>query len=201
MRILPKRRPQASQRTVQRIIKRHKKLFPAGEWPVTVLADRGYYMDSMGAPGRNDRGVYDDAIFVTDKDGYFASFNANTDPSSYRSGRATLEAPQVVIYKPGYHGYNSRYGHPAFRQSSSVVVVRDGGKGNGKALGGGRFSDEGRSKFWINNHRGGRSTTSSAGCQTIPPDQWDAYYSTVKMLLNRHKVGSFAYLLVEDGRM
>ena len=85
----------------------------------------------MGKKNVNDRGIYDDGIFVISPD-TFTSFNGNTDPSvRYKTGRAMLRAPQRVVYKPGYHGYGRRSGHPAFRQENDVVVRRDGGVGNG----------------------------------------------------------------------
>lgn len=202
MSIKPPSRPRASAEQIWEIVEAHRDLFPGGDpGPVIVVAVRGYYLDSMGARGRNDRGIYDDAKFILDSAGHFSAYNANTDPSIYKPGRAVLEAPQVVTYRPGWHGYNSAHGHPAFRQASDVIVIRDGGKGNGVPLGGGRYTDRGTSRFWINDHRGGRTTTSSAGCQTTPPDQWDAYYHTLKTLLKRHGVDRYNYLLVEDPRI
>eukprot|EP00112_Aurelia_sp_Birch-Aquarium-sp1_P006169 Seg16874.1 transcript_id=Seg16874.1/GoldUCD/mRNA.D3Y31 product="hypothetical protein" protein_id=Seg16874.1/GoldUCD/D3Y31 len=164
---------------------------------VCVVGVRGYYLNSMGKPGVNDRGQYDDAIFVLTADSC-TSFNANTDPSIYRAGRAQLMAPQKVTYRPGYHGYGRKSGHPAFRQTSSVIVKRDDSRGNGKALGGGVFTDEGTNRFWINLHKGGRNTTSSAGCPTIPPSQWTAFYNLLRHELRKHNQSSFNYYLVEN---
>ena len=178
------------------------KLITSGLWKNTkvtqcsVIGWRGYYLNSMGKRGENDRGIYDDALFVLSPDTWTA-FNGNTDPSVYRTGRAVLEAPQRVVYRPGYHGYKSKYGHPAFRQASPVIVRRDGGTGNGKALGDGRFTDEGMARFWINLHRGGHTTTSSAGCQTVPPTQWDAFYNLVRLQMKRFEQTEFSYYLVE----
>lgn len=166
---------------------------------VNVIGVRGYYLDTMGKSGENDRGIYDDACFIIAPD-TFLSYNFNTDPSSYKQGRATLEDPQIVLYKPGYHGYGRKSGHMAFRQASSVVVRRDGDKGNGKRIEPGLFSDKTTAKFWINLHKGGQGTTSSAGCQTVPASQWDSFYSTMRMLLKRHEQTEFFYHLIHEPR-
>lgn len=159
--------------------------------PVKLFGVRGYF----GAG--NKRGIYDDAIFVETVDGDRAAFNANVDPSSRKTGRASLEANQIVWYKPGFHGYGRKSGHPAFRQASVCIVARDGGTGNGTAIGGGLFKDSPNKRFWINLHKGGYRTTSSAGCQTIPPQQWEAFYSLVRTFLKRYEVKDFPYLLLK----
>ncbi len=167
---------------------------------LSVVGVRGYYNNSMGKKNVNDRGIYDDGIFVISPD-TFTSFNGNTDPSvRYKTGRAMLRAPQRVVYKPGYHGYGRRSGHPAFRQENDVVVRRDGGVGNGTPIGDGYFKDSRESRFWINLHRGGRASTSSAGCQTVPPNQWPAFYALVRLQLDRFNGGkdeTFSYFLLE----
>lgn len=163
---------------------------------LSVVGVRGYYLNSMGRLNRNDRGIYDDAFFVLSPD-TFTSFNGNTDPSITRPGRAVLEAPQRVTYVPGWHGYRSRHGHKAFRQASVVTVKRDGGRGNGTPLGKRRFQDAKNRRFWINLHRGGRGTTSSAGCQTVPPNQWDAFRALVMVQLERFQQQAFSYYLLD----
>ena len=199
MGIKPRSTPQATQETIIDI------LIDQGLWndrdlsTVVVVGVRGYYLNSMGRLAKNDRGIYDDALFVMSPT-CFASFNGNTDPSRYKAGRAVLECPQKVKYIPGYHGYGRKSGHPAFRQASDVIVERDGGQGNGRSLGGGRFTDKGRNRFWINLHRGGRTTTSSAGCQTVPPSQWPAFYALVRHELKKLGQKSFNYYLVENGK-
>jgi hypothetical protein len=49
--------------------------------------------------------------------------------------------------------------------------------------------------FGINIHRGGYHVTSSAGCQTIWPDQWESFLSLVKGELERYKQPRVPYLL------
>ena len=49
---------------------------------VVLLGVRGYFQDSMGIKGQNDRGIYDDAMFIYSPL-YFRSFNFNTDPSRH----------------------------------------------------------------------------------------------------------------------
>jgi hypothetical protein len=173
--------------------------------PVIVVGIRGYYLRFFGDPERNDRGYYDDAGFILSPT-CFASFNFNTDPAVHRSGTAALVAPQVVLYKPGYHGYNSKWGHPAFRQASPVVVWRDGNVGHGKKLSDGSFTDKGGNYFWTNLHSGGLTRTSSLGCQTVYKPQWASFYELLRDQLREHispraKEQVFPYLLLEDGRI
>lgn len=129
-----------------------------------VLGQRGYFRDSMGVVGRNDRGEYDDAIFIVSPELYL-SFNGNTDPSRYRDGHgegsskgmASL-APGIWTYKRGLH--RGQY-MALVQRVEAFDVIRDA-KGDD-------YHDLG----WhgINIHRGGKTTTSSLGCQTLPPNQ------------------------------
>tara|TARA_R110000772_G_scaffold45987_5_gene105124 strand:+ start:14121 stop:14768 length:648 start_codon:yes stop_codon:yes gene_type:complete len=201
MRFLPKKRPQALRAKIEswRSSQIDQKL---QEDAVSVIAVRGYYLDSMGKKEKNDRGIYDDAAFIISPES-FLSFNFNTDPSGYKQGRASLESPQIVDYVQGHHGYGKKSGHTAFRQASSVVVRRDGGEGNGKRIEGtdSLFHDRANLRFWINLHRGGYTTTSSAGCQTVPPEQWQSFFTTLQMLMKRHNQNSFQYHLINEPRI
>lgn len=150
---------------------------------VAVVGMRGYYLDSMGAKGRNDRGIYDDAIFVATPSAYVA-FNANVDPSVVRKHIASLK-PGLWRYKVGTHGLSKPKAqqYTALVQAAPVTVARDG---------------EGDDTGWfgINIHRGGFGTTSSLGCQTIHPDQWPAFIALVQSELKRHAQKTVPYLLV-----
>lgn len=164
---------------------------------VFVLGFRGYYLNSMGKVGENDRALYDDAVAVVGP-GIFATFNFNTDPGAYREGMACLE-PGVHVYQPGPHPMAAP-NYPAFRQAREVVVRRDqtaefkAGVQHpkyGYCLGEGRW----RGLFGINIHRGGNTRTSSLGCQTVPPDQWDEFHKTVHAALTAAGARTFKYIM------
>lgn len=145
---------------------------PIANSPLIVVGVRGYYKNSMGLPGQNDSGIYDDAIFLV-TEAHFSSYNANTEPSTRKvgqgfaertRGRARLQPGVWNCYRFSIHG-SKRAPHEALCQrAGSVEVMRDGNPDYPH-----------RGAFGINIHRGGMNTTSSEGCQTIYPKQWDAF--------------------------
>jgi hypothetical protein len=155
------------------------------ESPLVVVGARGYFID-VGIKGSNNRGVYDDAFFISSP-GLFASYNGNTDPNGRRAGfgfglekgMASLTEGQW-LYRRGSHK-----GQDAFIQASQVTVMRDGEDGD--------YLDTGW--FGINFHPGGINTTGSQGCQTIPPSQWPSFYAVICEELNRYNQRHFTYLL------
>lgn len=186
--ILPLYRPKQSDDVTRAVLDKFANLVPADgkSDAVRVLFVRGYYLDSMGRKGVNDRALYDDAVFVVSPEGVQA-FNGNSDPAVYRERVATIKAPQAVRYKPGLHGYSRKAGpYPAFRQDEKCKVVRD------------KVGDD-YGMFHVNLHRGGVNGTSSLGCLTIPPHQWDEFYGLVKSLLDKHSQKTFYVTLVEYG--
>lgn len=152
--------------------------------PFGILGIRGYFRDSLGKPAVNDRAVYDDALFLISPFCYVA-FNANTDPSKYEPGIASLK-PGSYFYTLGIHGLSKPKAqqYQALVQAAPVTVLRDGGK-------------EETGMFGINIHRGGLTQTSSAGCQTIPPDQWPSFIELVKSQLEAMKATKIIYVLLE----
>lgn len=176
---VPKSKPQIALAEVEKIIKEH-----GVAHKVVLIGIRGYYAQSMGGPG-NDRGIYDDAIILRSPNA-FAAFNANTDPSIYRPGIATL-VPGVHMYRKGKHGLSRPNPYPAFRPATSdegLPVTRDGQHGTKRGIA-------------INIHRGGRNSTSSEGCQTIHPDQWDAFQKLAYAEMDRNGQKEIPYILVE----
>lgn len=161
---------------------------------VYVISFRGYYQDSMGVPGQNDRGIYDDCFCVVWPDGY-QTFNANTDPSVYRNatpakgGIATL-IPGLHYFKKGNHGISRPGGgYKAFRPATpdeSLPVWRDGNT-SGKIFRG----------VAINIHRGGYNSTTSEGCQTVFPDQYNEFQGLVYELMGRYNQVLLPYALVQ----
>lgn len=139
--------------------------------PLIIVGVRGYYRDTQGAPGRNDRGLYDDAIFIDAPEATVA-FNANTDPSRERKGSGTGAGKGMASLNPGYwpvYRFDLHKGQylALCQRAGPVTVTRDGNP---------PYPETG--SFGINIHRGGNTTTSSEGCQTIPPAQWPSFIQT-----------------------
>lgn len=164
-------------------------------FPVIVVGQRGYYRDTMGAPGVNDRGIYDDAVFLVSPSA-FVSFNANTDPSSYRKGRGTGARKGMASLKQGawyVHRFDKHKGKylALCQRLGPVTVIRDGDP---------PYEDTGM--FGINIHKGSYTTTSSEGCQTIHPGQWDSFISLAvdqaqRYYDDRWKTVVIPYILLE----
>lgn len=189
--MIPKSRPRAPRHVVESAALEEWRKDPTRiQFPdFYLLGVRGYYRDSMGKPGTNDRGIYDDAIFVVGPE-TFAAFNANTDPSALRKGVASL-LPGWYPYKPGKHGISRPGGgYPAFRpatKNEELPVRRDGES----------TVPSTRPGVAINIHRGSRNSTSSLGCQTIHPDQWDAFHALVTLELKKAGLKTFWYGLTD----
>ena len=175
--MIPNSRPQQKKEVTARLLAK------AGvKDSVALLGIRGYYSETF-PPAGNQRGIYDDAIFVVSPEAY-VSFNANTDPTVYRKGIASL-VPGVHIYKKGKHGISKGPGYPALRPATkdeALPVYRDG---EGISIG-----------YHINIHRGGKST-SSLGCQTIPASQYDSFITLVYDQMDRFSQKTIPYLLIE----
>ena len=159
------------------------------KYPMVIVGIRGYYLNSMGKPGVNDRGIYDDAIFI-DTPNATASFNGNCDPSKYQAGIANLKAGVYYAHRFGKH--QGKY-MALVQRNGTVTLQRDG------------QDKEDVGYFGINIHNGGWNTTGSLGCQTIHPKQWEAFInlatSEAKRLFGKNweKV-TIPYILIDNDK-
>lgn len=177
--IVPHTKPQMSKEELLSFIRESGSSIDTQKHPLWIIGIRGYYLNTMGEAGKDDRGIYDDALFIYSEP-VFRSFNANTNPANYANasfrregsgfggnkGFATLNTGLWIVYKFDNHVPQSG-GEPYLalcQRGRPVKVTRDGYNGND-------YPDEGQ--FGINIHRGGYTKVSSVGCQTIHPDQWD----------------------------
>lgn len=145
---------------------------------VIIVGVRGYYKRTMGNPFKNDRNLYDDAVFILTGD-RIAAFNCNVDPSKYQKGIAKLVPG---IYKVVKWMHKGKY---KALQITQDVVERDGQPG----------TDTGR--HGINFHYGGDNDTWSLGCQTFPQTQYWQFQGLIYELMTNHKLKEVTYLLTE----
>lgn len=158
-------------------------------FPVIAVAVRAYFLRTMGNPTKNDVGIYDDAIFLLPKGKGIHRFNANTDPSrigqNVELGKPfAMLAPGLWYFRQGLHnGKVLAWREPDAEEADTMnlpenesasgrhrpgffEVIRD--PGNGK-----KYLDVGYHA--INIHPGGTYGTSSWGCQTFPPEQYNRW--------------------------
>lgn len=180
--------PRISKQRVEEIIKAN-----GGDISkVTCLGIRGYYLDSMGVKGANDRGIYDDAVIWYRPQSFF-TFQGNTDPSSVRKGSGYGSAKGMANVKegrwPGYFPgmHNGSVPHLAFRQGKPINVRRDGNPD---------YDNTGM--FGCNIHRGGSTGTSSLGCITISPKIWSLFKATGDMYLKAAGQKEFDLIIVSE---
>jgi lysozyme len=168
MPIVPVEKPRLSSSELRALIAPYA--IDRAKYPIVVVGIRGYYKNSMGAPAVNDRGIYDDALFI-ESDQAMVAFNGNTDPSSYLAGTGTEDSKGMASLNPGawfvhkFDLHQKKY-LALCQRAGSVTVTRDGNP---------PYSDTGM--FGINIHKGGYNSTSSKGCQTIHPGQWESFIS------------------------
>jgi lysozyme len=181
--MIPKDRPRIERKTTEQLLRLRKV-----SDPVCLVGIRGYYRDSMGAVGKNDVGLYDDAIILVSPNAHVA-FNANVDPSrlgwnaNARKPMAQLKSG-VYRYKLGQHGISRGNPYKALVQAGPVTVMRGDKEETGH--------------FAINIHKGGRTTTSSEGCQTIPEPSWSGFINLVESELKRNNAKTLSYVLVNN---
>lgn len=189
----PSERPRLSSSALRALIEPFA--IDRDKYPMVIVGIRGYYKNLMGAPGVNDRGMYDDAIFIDTVQATVA-YNGNTDPSSSRTGSGTGKSKGMATLNPGawfVHRFDLHRGKylALCQRGGPVTVTRDGNP---------PYPDTGH--FGINIHRGGYNTTSSEGCQTIHPAQWESFIQLAEDQTKRYfpknwKSAVIPYILLE----
>lgn len=191
---VPKSKPRLSSTSLRKMIAPFK--VDRTMYPIVIVGIRGYYLNTMGKGKVNDRGIYDDALFI-DAPEVTVSYNANTDPSYVRKGKGKGATKGMATLKPGlwmvhkFDLHRSKYLALCQRQGE-VTVVRDGSP---------NYDDTGY--FGINIHRGSYNSTSSEGCQTIHPTQWESFIALAEDQAKRHfgsrwKKVTIPYILIEN---
>mgnify|MGYP007090084477 CR=1 FL=1 len=198
--------PKAKRELIEKLAAEHWSKFGVMHAPMPthyIFAVRGYRRDSMGKPGVNDFGIWDDAMFYVSPTTFLAE-NANTDPS--RTGwNKGADKPMAVLnvgfwpFRRGPHKGRS----PALRQMTSEEarfrsVPKDGRFDVTRTYAPGdkrNYKESGY--FAINVHPGGINGTSSEGCQTLPRDRADAFLQKVWDETLAAKVGVIWYGLID----
>ena len=187
MNIIPGSKPKLSKEEVEKIINHFG---VDAKYKALIVAIRGYYLDSMGDKGVNDRALYDDAAFLISPQ-IFLPFNFNTDPSIYRRGSGFGSQKGVAVLKSNevyyVHTLDKHKGQylALCQRAGKVTVIRDPG-----------YEDTGY--FGINIHRGGNYVTSSEGCQTVPPPQWNEFISNSKAQMKLYSQTICPYILIDE---
>jgi len=192
---------------------------------ILLLGVRGFGINGFQPSNSNKLGIYDDAIFLITP-GEVLGYNANTDPSRALKNVAVLQ-PGTYWYTEDLHGIRhfaelkkddrekvadylaknrgKDYPDPvtnaegekailpyyALRQDSPVTVKREGSAVS--------ETIQARANWpWIDIHKGGYNTTSSAGCQTIYPDQWLDFRKKVYAAMDKARIKRISYTLVNQ---
>ncbi len=191
IKLIPASRPKITHSEISELV---STTYPDFEPPYFYIAGiRGYYLNTIGQPGVNDRKVYDDAIILVGKDDKeIFTFNANTDPSAFRRSIANLKPGVWPVYTFAKH--KNKY-LALCQRAGKVTVIRDGDKDHA--------ATEDTGMFGINIHHGGYVDTSSLGCQTIPPQQWNEFMTQAQALAKKYNgdnylKDTYTYVLLEN---
>lgn len=203
---VPTSKPQASLDTVRFVaLSRWRKDGHQEPLPqVYVLAVRGYWKSSMGDPGRNDVGVWDDAFFLVTPNTMLAE-RANTDPSrvGWNAGVGKpyfMLDPGIWYFYPGAH----KGVRPAFRQADDADVAKrlgipHEGKFTGTRMWG--FGDKRNYKETghqqVDIHPGGIENTSSWACLTLPKARAKVWLQTATAELKAYSQKLLPVILIE----
>ncbi len=189
-RILPPDRPQISAEEIDVVIANHRaKLGPPDK--VVLVIWRGYFRDSMGVKGKNDVGIYDDAFFWRAPNA-FSAWNGNSDPTRLGwNPHAGKFMARLAVGSWRFTKWKHKGQYWAFGQGGNKVTVE-------RVREDGSVARTESGTFGINIHKGSVNHTSSEGCQTIPPNQWEAFKATGYGLLDAWRQITFPVFVVAN---
>jgi hypothetical protein len=183
----PASKPRATLEDIERIIEPYVSRLKEGD-KVILVGVRAYYRDTMGAKGKNEYGMYDDALFWVSPTA-FGAFNGNTDPSRLGwNPNAQKFMARLCVGLWRYVKWKHKAKYWAFGQGSNKVKVE-------------RLREDGTVAktevgcFGINVHRGGTQGTSSEGCVTSVAKQWEEFKELGYAELDRHAQKEFPFIL------
>lgn len=187
---IPSSKPKASLSLVtQKAAEQWAKFHPGVSLPeFFVLAVRAYFSATI-APAGNNISAYDDAFFIVSPLG-FTAWNGNTDPSRY--GWNPNADKYMARLAPGCWKFAKllhRKSYQAFGQVLPVKVERIRQDGSIAVTEAGDFG--------IHDHLGGNNGTSSEGCTTHPPNQWEAYRRELNNIIAKTGVKTYDFILID----
>lgn len=154
-----------------------------------VLAVRGYYSRTIGEPG-NDLNAYDDAHFIVSPAG-FTAWNSNVDPTRLGwNANAGKYMARLAVGCWKFRSLMHRGKYQAFGQGENPVKVERVKKD-------GTIARYEMGEFGINDHLGGVNGTSSEGCMTHPPEQWEPFRKELNRILTLAGLKTFDFVLVD----
>ena len=197
--IIPDNRPNISLDYAREILDR----LGAKDATIRLVGIRGYWKRTMGDPLKNDRRMYDDALAVVLRD-RVVTFNFNTDPNGWRKGHGKGGVKGMAtlvegLYESWCMGKHKGQYWALVQTGGEVLVRRDADASVPEKdiveVDGEKFYEE-SGYFGINIHRGGVSGTSSLGCQTVPPGQYDEFQKLVYAEMKKAGMKKIQYGLV-----
>lgn len=174
-----------------------------------LLANRAYYLNTMGKPQVNDFGIYDDAAWIVTPE-EIIPFNWNCDPAA-NGWNPSLNKPYANLipglwpfirgkHKNQYDAFRQPYDDQAIAHKLETVFSDRRQLGEFKVRRNNpphsSFIDEGYHA--INIHSGSNSGTSSWGCQTAPPSQWSELQPFIYSFMRSHAQTWLPYVLTEQ---
>lgn len=150
---------------------------------VFIVFIRGYRKNTMGVPGVNDRGIYDDAAFIITEDSFYP-FNCNVDPQYFRPGtgfgdkKGIASVKAGIVFKCWKLDYHKNKYLALCQRLGVVTVIRDGNPPY----------EQTSAYTGINNHKGRLTVVDSLGCCTVPENEYQEYIDIIVGEL-RHKYG------------